>query len=183
MSSRARRRVFRFSRCFELTRDAALRRKKAIVWDEDNLKQHEATRTPKMKIDEPKTPFNHAYDAAADADDDDDNNDNNDNGTARADVQAAAAKAVAAAKKRSAAQIDAAALEAKILSVADEQAQLGDDVWHPHADVKQRNEFLDHRRKHYNEYQMARLLAERKAAEEDDDDDDDDDDDGGDDKE
>lgn len=35
--------------------------KKALRWDEENLDYNEENKTPKMKIDEPPTPFNFDY--------------------------------------------------------------------------------------------------------------------------
>ena len=42
--------------------------KKSLSWDEENLDYNEENKTPKMKIDEPPTPFNFDYcdDEAAD---------------------------------------------------------------------------------------------------------------------
>jgi hypothetical protein len=37
------------------------RKKKALSWDEENLDYNEENKTPKMKIDEPPTPFNFDY--------------------------------------------------------------------------------------------------------------------------
>lgn len=79
-------------------------------------------------------------------------------------------------------QIDSAALHEKIESVAAEKAELGDDVWHPNADQARHNEFRKARKEHYNEFQVAQMLAKKLAQEDEDDDDDDanadDDDDG-----
>ena len=36
-------------------------RKKSLTWDEENLDYNEENKTPKMKIDEPPTPFNFDY--------------------------------------------------------------------------------------------------------------------------
>jgi hypothetical protein len=35
--------------------------KKSLRWDEENLEYNEENKTPKMKIDEPPTPFNFDY--------------------------------------------------------------------------------------------------------------------------
>ena len=35
--------------------------KKSLTWDEENLDYNEENKTPKMKIDEPPTPFNFDY--------------------------------------------------------------------------------------------------------------------------
>jgi protein phosphatase inhibitor 2 len=144
---------------------AAAPRKKAIVWDEDNLQHNEANRTAKMKIDEPKTPFNHDYkaDAQNDDDDDDDNDDNNDSRT------------VGAKKRNASDAVDLGALHAKIATLAAEKQRLGDQVWHPNELVKDKNAFVDSRKKHYNEFQTVRALAAQQQEDDDDDDDDSDD--------
>lgn len=80
-----------------------------------------------------------------------------------------------------AAQIDTTALQEKIESVAAEKAELGDDVWHPNADEARHNEFRKARKEHYNEFQVAQMLAKKIAQEEEEEEDDDDDDDDGDD--
>jgi protein phosphatase inhibitor 2 len=155
-------------------------RKKAIVWDEDNLQHNEANRTAKMKIDEPKTPFNHNY-TADDDDVSDDDDDHDDKGRSAA-VTAASVKTTKS-KKRDAsgssagAGVDLAALEQKMLSVAEEKTKLGDDVWHPNEQVKSKNAFADARKKHYNEFQKVRELAARQKSNDSKDDADDDDDD------
>jgi hypothetical protein len=143
---------------------SAAPRKKAIVWDEDNLQHNEANRTAKMKIDEPKTPFNHDYKADAQSDDDDDDDGDGDTDDSR----------TAGAKKRNASDaVDLGKLHAKIATIAAEKQRLGDQVWHPNELVKDKNAFVDSRKKHYNEFQT---LAAKKQQQEDDDDDDDDDD-------
>jgi hypothetical protein len=38
------------------------RRTKHIVWDEQNLQHNDANKTAKMKINEPKTPYNRGFD-------------------------------------------------------------------------------------------------------------------------
>eukprot|EP01121_Diplochlamys_sp_Union-15-3_P005218 TRINITY_DN1554_c0_g1_i6.p1 TRINITY_DN1554_c0_g1~~TRINITY_DN1554_c0_g1_i6.p1 ORF type:complete len:173 (+),score=57.25 TRINITY_DN1554_c0_g1_i6:69-521(+) len=43
------------------------KKKKGIVWDEQNLKETEAAKDSKMKITEPKTPYNHDYSASEDS--------------------------------------------------------------------------------------------------------------------
>ena len=40
---------------------AADGQKKSLRWDEENLDYNEENKTPKMKIDEPPTPFNFDY--------------------------------------------------------------------------------------------------------------------------
>ena len=40
---------------------AADGKKKSLRWDEENLDYNEENKTPKMKIDEPPTPFNFDY--------------------------------------------------------------------------------------------------------------------------
>ena len=44
--------------------------KKGIRWDEPNLQYNFENKSSTMKIDEPKTPFNHGYNLSADLDDD-----------------------------------------------------------------------------------------------------------------
>jgi protein phosphatase inhibitor 2 len=39
-----------------------IRRTKHIVWDEQNLQHNDANKTAKMKITEPKTPYNRGFD-------------------------------------------------------------------------------------------------------------------------
>jgi len=42
-----------------LKKETNRKKRKGIVWDEENLHLNEIQKTPKMKIDEPKTPYHH----------------------------------------------------------------------------------------------------------------------------
>jgi len=42
-----------------LKKESNRKKRRSIVWDEDNLHLNEIQKTPKMKIDEPKTPYHH----------------------------------------------------------------------------------------------------------------------------
>jgi protein phosphatase inhibitor 2 len=135
-----------------------------LKWDEAKIREHDKERGTRMKIEEPNTPFNHAYDSGNETD-----------GSA------------SSARNNSKTQISWDALTNKLeahAAVTDAYPSSpssygGDMSEHEHEErdkERKKMEFEEHRKRHYNEMELVRRFRAQHPDEEDDDEDDDADD-------
>mmetsp|Transcript_5553 Transcript_5553/g.8492 ORF Transcript_5553/g.8492 Transcript_5553/m.8492 type:complete len:226 (+) Transcript_5553:341-1018(+) len=149
--------------------------KKGLKWDEKAIHEHDQLRGTRMKIDEPNTPYN--YDSHSDLESDDNNNN----------------RPKTPERERPPLNFDA--LQNKLHGVAAVRDQYpsspsshGDAASESEdaEDEKRRKlkhlEFEQHRKQHYNEFELMKRFRQTHHESEDDDDDDDDDGDAGDDE-
>ena len=134
-----------------------------LKWDEAKIREHDKERGTRMKIEEPDTPYNHAYDSGNETD-----------GSA------------SSAKNNSKTQISWDALTNKLEAHAavkdaypSSPSSHGGDLSEREQEERDRElkkmEFKEHRKRHYNEMELVRRFRAQHPDDDEDDEDDDDD--------